>query len=106
MLFAERLLEHPEIEKDLIENEKEGKQYILKELSRQGYEHIEGQGNFIFIKPRKNAHVIAEELKQKHRVLVKTFSQQLLSSYIRVTTGSVGSMQKFLRLFFEADIED
>ena len=46
-----------------------------------------------------------KKLKQKHRVLVKTFSQQLLSSYIRVTTGSVGSMQKFLKLFLEADME-
>ena len=105
LLFAERLLEHPEIEKELIQNEKDGKRYLLKELSRQGYEHRECKGNFVFIKPRKNAYVLAEELKQKHLVLVKTFSQELLSSYIRVTTGSVGSMQKFLKNFFEADID-
>lgn len=105
LLFAERLLEHPEIEKRLMQSEKEGKQYLLMELSRQGYEHREGKGNFIFVKPRKKPCALAEELKQKHRVLVKTFSQELLSSYIRVTTGSVGSMQKFLKLFFQADIE-
>lgn len=104
LLFAERLLEYPKIEKELIRNEKEGKQYILKELSRQGYEYREGKGNFIFIKPRKNAYVLAEELKQKHKVLVKTFSHDLLSSYIRVTTGSVNAMQKFLKILFKADI--
>ena len=103
LLFGERLLENPDIEKNLIEAEREGKKYILSELKKHGYTYRTGCGNFIFIKPQKHVEIITEELKQEHNVLVKSFSCELLRPYIRVTTGSINAMKKFLVAFFEVD---
>ena len=103
LLFGERLLEHPEIEMNLIKAEKEGKKYILNELEKHGYTYRTGCGNFIFIKPRKSVEILTKDLKQKHKVLVKSYACELLRPYIRVTTGSINAMKKFLAAFFETD---
>lgn len=106
LLFAERLIEHPEIERELIQNEKKGKDYIIKSLLKNGYECRDCNGNFIFIEPHHNATMVAKELELKHKVLVKSYSHPLLKRYIRVSIGSQNSMRFFLEAFYDVDLRE
>lgn len=103
LLFAERMLDHPEIEKYLIETERAGREYTLQALRNKGYECRDCQGNFIFVKPNLEAHLLAERLEKEHKVLVKTFGNDLLKKYLRISTGSKQAMEKFLQVFFKCD---
>lgn len=103
LLYAERLLDHPEIEKHLIETEKAGREYTLQTLRDKGYECRDCRGNFIFVKPKTVAHEVAKKMEVEHKVLVKTFGNDLLKKYLRISTGSKEAMQKFLDIFFECD---
>lgn len=103
LLFGERLLESPEIEKQLIASEKQGYTFMEQELSARGYTYITCEGNFIFIKPQIDVCKLDAVLQNKYKVLVKTYSSSLLKSYIRVSVGSENAMRKFISAFFEAD---
>ena len=103
LLFAERLLDHPEIEKHLIETEKAGREYTLQTLHDRGYECRDCRGNFIFVKPKNDAHELAKKMEVEHKVLVKTFGHNQLKKYLRISTGSEAAMKKFLEIFFECD---
>lgn len=104
LLFGEAILDTPEILPQLIQNEKKGKQLLIDELEKNNYYFMGGAGNYIFIKPNKPAKDIANILKDKYRILVKTFAHPLLNQYIRVTTGSPESMRVFLNSFIAADL--
>ncbi len=103
LLFGERLLDHPEVIDRLIREEKEGKEYVLRELSAHGYECRDCKGNFIFVKPNKDAHELTRELEEKKKILVHAYSNELLKKYIRVSVGSPAAMKRFLEAFFELD---
>lgn len=103
LLFGERILEHPEIIDELIATEKAGKAYTLGELKRRNYECRDCRGNFIFIRTKKNAHQIAAELREKKKILVHDYHNELLEPYLRVSIGSKQAMDIFLSAFFELD---
>lgn len=103
LLFAERIIEHPEIVEELIRTEKEGKAYTLSSLREHGYECRECKGNFLFVKPRHNAKEIATRLEVEKKVLVHPYGNELLKDYIRVSVGSVEAMKIFLDAFYEVD---
>jgi len=103
LLFAERLVEHPEVVENLIKTEKEGKAYVLQKLTEAGYWTRDCNGNFIFVKPKSDPHELTKILEEKYDVLVHPYGNPLLKDFIRVTTGSVKSMEIFLDAFFEAD---
>jgi histidinol-phosphate aminotransferase len=103
LLFAERIIEHPEIVEELIRTEKEGKAYTLSSLREHGYECRECKGNFLFVKPRHNAKEIATRLEVEKKVLVHPYGNELLKDYIRVSVGSVDAMKIFLDAFYEVD---
>lgn len=105
LLFGERILDHPEIIDKLIAIEKEGKAYTLRELKRRGYECRDCRGNFIFIKTKKDAHQLTKELKEKKKILVHDYHNDLLEKYLRVSIGSEQAMRLFLKAFFELDDE-
>ena len=105
LLFAERILERPDLIEDLIRTEKEGKAWILKELEKAGYECRDCRGNFIFVKPHHDAKEITERLEKEKQVLVHAYGNELLKEYIRVSVGSKEAMQIFLDAFFEVDAE-
>lgn len=102
LLFAERIIDNPQIVENLIASEKKGKEFVVEKLREQSYEVIECKGNFILIKTKNNSKTVTEKLKDK-RVLVHAFSNALLSKYIRVSVGSINAMKRFLDAFFEAD---
>lgn len=104
LLFAERLLDNPQIEKKLIAIEKEGKEYTLSSLKEHGYKCRNCRGNFIFVETKKDSHNVAALLEKEHKVLVKTFSNDLLMRYLRVSIGSVSAMDIFLKALYEVDV--
>ena len=105
LLFAERLIERPDIVEGLIKTQKEGKEYILEELRNRDYWCKDCLGNFIFIKTRKNAKEVSNLLEENKKILVHPYGNELLKDYIRVSVGSKESMKIFLDAFLEIDGE-
>ena len=103
LLFGERLLDHPEIERQLIRDEQEGKAYCLETLTGEGYETQICKGNFFFVKPHSNPKDLAERLEKNHKILVKTFGNPLLKDVLRVSVGSKKSMELFMKAFLQED---
>lgn len=103
LLFAERIIEHPEIVEGLIRAEREGKAYSVQSLREHGYECRECKGNFFFVKPKHNAKEIATRLEEEKKILVHPYGNELLKDYIRVSVGSVEAMKIFLDAFYEVD---
>ena len=103
LLFAERLIDRPEIIKQLVTIQQEGKDWLLKELRARKYWCRDCVGNFVFVKPNHEAHVVADNLEKGYDILVHPYGNQLLRNYIRVSTGSKIAMQKFLTAFIEID---
>lgn len=102
--FGEHLMRHTEIIEDLMKAEAEGKAYAIEELKKYGYETYAANGNFIFITPKRPAAEIKQALREK-KILVKTYGNDFLKDYIRISTGSVKSMKYFLTAFLETDNE-
>lgn len=102
LLFAERLMDRPDVIDGLIKAQQEGKDWLIAELRKLDYWCKDCMGNFIFIKPRHDAHYVSEQL-EKMNVLVHPYGNPLLKDYIRVSTGSKAAMGKFLDAFKEAD---
>ncbi|NBK92816.1 histidinol-phosphate aminotransferase family protein [bacterium 1XD21-13] len=103
LLFGERILEHPEMIEELIQGEKEGKQYTLEVLREHGYWCRDCMGNFIFVKPNQDARALAKRLKEEKKILVHSYGNELLKDFIRVSIGSKEAMQIFLDGFLELD---
>ena len=102
LLFAERLMERSDVINGLIRAQQEGKDWILSELSKMGYWCKDCMGNFIFIKPKHDAHEVSAHL-EKMNVLVHSYGNPLLKDFIRVSTGSKVAMCRFFEAFKEAD---
>lgn len=102
LLFAERLMENPEIVDGLIKAQQEGKNWLLAQLHDKGYWCRDCMGNFIFIKTHRDAHEVAKRLDERD-VLVHPYGNPLLKDYIRVSTGSKGAMEKFLKAFIDVE---
>lgn len=103
LLFAERILDHPEMIEQLIETEKEGKAYTLAELTKHGYETRDCRGNFIFVTPKHQAAEVAQKLETEKKILVKSYGNEMLKKYLRISVGSKEAMERFLTAFFEID---
>lgn len=104
LLFGERLLDHPEILKNVVAAENKGKSYTLNELIQKGYACRDCRGNYIFVKPKHDAKQVATRLAKEKKILVHPYGNELLKDYIRVSIGSVNSMKIFLKAFFEIDM--
>ena len=103
LLFAERILDHPEMIEQLIETEKEGKAYTLAELTKHGYETRDCRGNFIFVTPKHQAAEVAQKLETEKKILVKSYGNEMLKKYLRISVGSKEAMERFLTAFFDID---
>lgn len=104
LLFGEKIIENPQIIEELIKIEKDGKKHLLTELKNKGYECKDSNGNFVFIKTKKDPHQITKKLKDEKKILVHDYKHELLKDYIRITTGSKEVMQKFIDALFELDL--
>ena len=100
--FGEHMMQHTEIIEDLMHAEAEGKAWLLDELKKRGYDANASHGNFIFITPKKSAEEVSQALRAK-KILIKTFGNEFLKKYVRISTGSKKSMEYFLEAFLEVD---
>lgn len=103
LLFAERILEHPEMIESLIEQEKDGKAYFIRELEKHGYWYMDCHGNYVLIKPKHDAHEVAKRLEMEKKTLVHPYGNEMLKDMLRVTIGSKKAMQFFVKVFLEVD---
>lgn len=103
--FGEHMMQHPEIIDDLMNAEAEGKAYAIEELTKHGYETYAANGNFVFITPKKPVAEVKQALKER-KILIKTYGNDFLKRYIRISTGSKKSMKYFLDAFLEVDSEN
>ncbi len=103
LLFAERILEHPEMIESLIEQEKDGMAYFIRELEKHGYWYMDCHGNYVLIKPKHDAHEVAKRLEMEKKTLVHPYGNEMLKDMIRVTIGSKKAMQFFVKVFLEVD---
>ena len=101
--FGEHLMQHTELIEDLMNTEAEGKAWLLEELNQRGYETTPSHGNFIFIKPKRTPKEVSDALREK-KILIKTFGNEILKDYVRISTGSKKAMKYFLDAFLEVDI--
>lgn len=100
--FGEHILDHPELRDNLIEIERDGRDWFLQELSAHGYETRRCEGNFVFVKTKKDAVWVAGALKERG-FLVKYWTKGPLASYLRVSTGSRRMMNKLCEVLLEVD---
>lgn len=103
LLFAERILEHPEMIEDLIAQEKKGKAFFMRELEKRGYWYMDCHGNYVLVKPKHDAHMISRRLAEEKKTLVHPYGNAMMKDMLRVTVGSVKAMELFAEVFFEVD---
>lgn len=100
--FACAILDEPDLITKLIEVEREGREYLIKQLLENGYEYISENGNYVFIKPNGKVKDVYEKLKCSG-ILVKTYNNDLIKDYVRITTGGIAQMKIFFDRFIKID---
>lgn len=104
MLFAESILESPEILNVLIENFKEGRNYLIDTLEANGYRHKGEAGNFLFIEPKTDAYQIVDKMKHEKNILIKAYPNVGdFGNCLRVSIGERKYMEQFIEALLELD---
>lgn len=104
MRFAEAVLETPEMLDTLIKNFQDGRNYLIEMLDEHDYRHKGETGNFLFIEPKTDAHIIVERMKSEKKILIKSYPDVgEFGDCLRVSIGEKKCMQKFLEALFEID---
>lgn len=104
MKFAKAIIKTPGMIDELIRLQKEGKDYLVSSLKEHGYTFNAKEGNFIFIKPKTDAAVLVNRMKDEEGILIKTYSKiGSLGNCLRVTTGGIKSMKRFVEALYKLD---
>lgn len=104
MKFAEELIATPGMIEQLVENFRQGRQYLVDTLDRHGYPHKGEAGNFIFIKPKTDAQTIVERMKSEKRILIKSYPNVgEFGNCLRVSIGEKQYMERFMDALLELD---
>ena len=106
MLFAEAVLDTEGMLDDMIRIQKEGKQFVIDELTKKGYHLSYGEGNYIFVKPKTDAETVMNRMKDEKKILIKTYdlgNYGYDGKYLRVSTGERAAMEQFLAGLEEID---
>ena len=105
MKFAEAILTNPDMISSLILKFNEGREYLINELDKYGYEHKGDAGNFLFIKPKKvDSEEIVRTMKEKYKILIKSYPNVgRFGNCLRVSIGEKIYMKKFLKALFEIE---
>lgn len=105
MKFAEAMLTTPGMIDKLITNFTEGRQYLINWLDQHEYSHKGEAGNFIFIKPKTDAHKIVARMKSDKKILIKSYPNVgNFGDCLRVSIGEKKYMQQFTVALEEIDI--
>lgn len=102
--FAEAVLETPEILDTLIINFRQGRQYLIETLNKNGYIYKGEAGNFLFIKPKTDAQTIVDRMKAEKKILIKSYSDVgQFGNCLRVTIGEKEYMEQFIAALIDLD---
>lgn len=102
ILFAEELMNRPDLIRELAETEREGRRWLTERLAAAGYRTVSLEGNYVLFRPRRPSGEIVSELRRQG-VWVRDYSRGILTGWIRVSTGGRAFMERFWNLFLEAD---
>ena len=80
MLFAKKIMETEGMLDSMIENQLAGKQWLVEQLDRNGYEYRSSEGNFMFIKPFSDASEIVRRMKPRRASSLKSMTVLALSA--------------------------
>lgn len=104
MAFAEAIIDNPDVLTSLVNNFREGRQYLINQMDTNGYEHQGEAGNFIFIKPKTDAEKIVTRMKQDKKILIKSYPDVgKFGTCLRVSIGEKSCMEKFWDALVELD---
>lgn len=104
MHFAESIINHPNILDKLITDFNEGRSHLISLLDNSCYLHQGEAGNFIFIKPHTDADAIVRGMKEKKKILIKSYANVgKLGTCLRVSIGNKDTMQRFFNALIELD---
>ena len=104
MLFAEAVIDREGMLDEMIAKQKDGKQYVIDELTRLGYTVSSGEGNFIFVKTNTDATDVMNRMKEEKKILIKTYSGIAgMGKCLRVSTGERAAMQQFIEGLLDVD---
>jgi len=94
ILFAEEILKRPDIMENLRIAEAEGHRWLEQRLKEAGYKTLSLEGCYVLFYPNRTSGEVVSSLRKKG-VWVRDYSHGMLAGWIRVSTGSVGSMKRF-----------
>ena len=104
--FAQKLINSPEIVDSMIAKFNEGRQYLISQLDSNAYEHLGEAGNFIFVKPKKDADLIVDVMKKDYKILIKSYNGiGSMGKCLRVTIGGKEHMDRFIKSLVAIDNE-
>lgn len=102
ILFVEELMKRPDIISELVQIEREGRNWLSERLRVSGYEVISKEGNYVLFKPHHSSREVVSRLK-KSGIWVRDYSRGILNGWIRVSTGSVACMERFFEQLSSVD---
>ncbi len=97
--FARRVLENEEIVRNRIDLVMDGKRYLESALGEMGLEYRSGSANSVLIRTPVDVEEMVARLKEKMVLVSGGFSHEGLKGFLRVTIGSRGVMERFLKAF-------
>lgn len=104
MKLAEAVIDEPGLLDSMIQKQKEGKEYLLAELEKLGYQVSSKEGNFLFMIPNHDPDVLVERMKKEKGILIKTYHGiGKLGKCLRLSTGERKYMEIFLNALRELD---
>lgn len=99
---GEIILDTPGLIDELAGIQIEGRNYLVDTLRKNGYEVLSSESNFVSFRPNNDPAIVSSKLREE-KILVKTFGSGPLKSWIRVNTGNVEIMKKFIDALLRVD---
>lgn len=104
ILFAEELIKRQDMIEKLWKIEKTGREYLTSKLNELGYKVISKEGNYVLFMPNKPSTDIVSAAKE-HGILIRDYSKGILKGWVRVSTGSIECMQRFVEVLIKIDTQ-
>lgn len=104
ILFAEELIKRQDMIEKLWKIEKTGREYLTSKLNELGYKVISKEGNYVLFMPNKSSTDIVSAAKE-HGILIRDYSKGILKGWVRVSTGSIECMQRFVEVLIKIDTQ-
>lgn len=100
---AEIIMDTPGLIDELADTQIAGREYVVDELRKAGYEVLTSDSNFISFLPKHDCNAVSDALREQG-ILVKTFGGGLLKGWIRINTGAIEVMQDFMDKLKQVDL--